>query len=700
MRKEIAYDFQKRLLTIHTPDLRDPKRTAKEGEYLLPDGVTVSMPADATEVVQTAVLDFIDYLKTSMGIIAQTAYDCADAQIKVALAEKAGVDLAECASYKGFRIDVTEAGICIYGHDDRGIGQGLYYMEDLMGFECAPVMPLGTICKKPMFWPMMVHSGYALDEYPDEYLARVAHEGRDAILIFTKDVNTTPRGYLDFNDLIRRAEKYGLDVYAYSYIKSMVSPVEPGAEEYYEGTYGKLFRECPGLKGVTFVGESCEFPSQDPHVSPGAKKDTIVDGIPTGKVSSGWYPCEDYPLWLNFIKKIIRKYKKDADIVFWTYNWGWAPEDARVKLIKSLPTDVSVQATFEMFEKRVYDGAVGRCDDYTLSFEGPGKYFSSEAVAAAEAGVPLYAMTNSGGLTWDIGVIPYQPMPYQWIRRFEAMRKAHDDWGLQGIMECHHYGFWPSFISKLGKHAFLEPRENMDSLLKKILVSEFGEENYAYVDKALQYISEAITYYVPSNPDQYGAFRIGPSYPFPLTKDIQVPSDPNAHFGSRIVFKRYIDSSINAFFTDTMMPLSVRLEKECASQEQMLLCMKKGVALLYAAKQRNEKLDELTNLCHFIQNCVRTGINAKRWHMLVCRSNAAFEVEQLRSIYKEMDALLNAEREVVLDTIPLVEQDSRLGWEPSMLYMTDKRHLEWKLRQLDYVQGHELDIFLRSLDLK
>ena len=115
---------------------------------------------------------------------------------------------------------------------------------------------------------------------------------------------------------------------------------------------------------------------------------------------------------------------------------------------------------------------------------------------------------------------------------------------------------------------------------------------------------------------------------------------------------------------------------------------------------RNEKLDELTNLCHFIRNCVRTGLNAKRWHVLVSRSNATFDTEGLAQVYDEMDALLNAEREVVQDTIPLVEADSRLGWEPSMLYMTDKWHLEWKLRQLDYVQGHELLSYRRGLALK
>jgi hypothetical protein len=38
------------------------------------------------------------------------------------------------------------------------------------------------------------------------------------------------------------------------------------------------------------------------------------------------------------------------------------------------------------------------------------------------------------------------------------------------------------------------------------------------------------------------------------------------------------------------------------------------------------------------------------------------------------------ERNNVLDTIYYVERDSRLGWEPSMEYVCDKWHLEWKLR--------------------
>ena len=46
--------------------------------------------------------------------------------------------------------------------------------------------------------------------------------------------------------------------------------------------------------------------------------------------------------------------------MFWTYNWGWAPEEARVELIKNMPTDVSLNvATIEDYEAdQAYYGAI------------------------------------------------------------------------------------------------------------------------------------------------------------------------------------------------------------------------------------------------------------------------------------------------------------------------------------------------------
>ena len=44
-----------------------------------------------------------------------------------------------------------------------------------------------------------------------------------------------------------------------------------------------------------------------------------------------------------------------------------------------------------------------------------------------------------------------------------------------------------------------------------------------------------------------------------------------------------------------------------------------------------------------------------------------------------MRELAEAELENARRTIPLVELDSRLGYEPSMEYIGDKEHLLWKI---------------------
>ena len=68
---------------------------------------------------------------------------------------------------------------------------------------------------------------------------------------------------------------------------------------------------------------------------------------------------------------------------------------------------------------------------------------------AKERGIKLYAMTNTGGRTWDLGTCPYFPFPNQWAKRFDEVNKARKNFGLTGLMESHHYGFVPSFISRL-----------------------------------------------------------------------------------------------------------------------------------------------------------------------------------------------------------------------------------------------------------
>ena len=85
---------------------------------------------------------------------------------------------------------------------------------------------------------------------------------------------------------------------------------------------------------------------------------------------------------------------------------------------------------------------------------------------------------------------------------------------------------------------------------------------------------------------------------------------------------------------------------------------------------------------------------------LILERNASNALKLLDQIEKlALEEIANAE-----DTIPLAECDSRLGWEPTLEYMTDRAHLEWKIRQvrstLTYDSPQYREILLRHAPQK
>ncbi len=700
MRMESNYEFRKRMLEYHEKDIRNFDLKPLEDEMELCEDARIFISENAGDVILTAARDFTEYLFTSMNssaVVKRKEYDGKGNAVVIALSKDTKADLGKAEGYRGYRIDVEKDVIYIHGYDERGAAQALYYLEDLMTIRKAPFIKQGTTARKPMFSPQMVHSGYGLDEYPNEHLAAIAHQGRDAILVFVRDVNITPYGYLDFNELIYRASKYGLDVYAYSYLKSEKHPDEPDAEEYYENNYGRLFKTCPGLKGVTLVGESVEFPSKDPHITGKNKRSNYVEGIPTGKESAGWYPCLDYPDLLNLIKKVVRKYNSEADIVFWSYNWGNKPIEARQALIEILPTDISFMATFEMWEQDRYGSSILLRADYTISHASYGEfYFKTEAEAAKKRGIKLYSMTNTAGMTWDLGVVPFQPYPYQWMKRYAKMKEAHEKWGLCGIMESHHYGIYPSIITKLSNWIFCDDETDPEEIMETLAIGEYGEENAKAMCEAFKHWSEAITYCTPTFGDQYGAFRIGPSYPFNLEDDIKPIAPDYALYGSRICLAKYPTAN---FGRDNTVR-SIRIHDEIKSLEKMRECFIKGLEIMRNLKNKNEHLLYMENMGEFILRSINTGINAKKWFVLKNRINVECDYDKLYKIVDDMEALLKEERANAESAIPFVQKDSRLGWEPSMEYLTDEAHIRWKLRHIDYVINDALITIKDAIDCK
>ena len=78
--------------------------------------------------------------------------------------------------------------------------------------------------------------------------------------------------------------------------------------------------------------------------------------------------------------------------------------------------------------------------------------------------------------------------------------------------------------------------------------------------------------------------------------------------------------------------------------------------------------------------------------------NSAQSKAELAQIYDELEALLKQEVENAKSAIEYVESDSRLGWEPSMLYIGDAWHINWKLRHSEYVLEKEIPMLRKCLE--
>lgn len=714
-RVERPYGFRRRLEVVHRADRRDESSKIAPAEIAIGTGWTILVDAAASRLVFDVAKDLQDYLLVSMqeSVLLRRVEGVAEAArtehrvLVLATAQELAMTNAP-ATPRSYRLTVSDERIVVCGADDRGAAQGSYHLEDLMNLRGGPYLERQNTTRAPIFAPRMTHSGWGLDEYPDAYLNAVAHAGMDSILVFVTGVDRTPDEhtnaggpgrYRDLDDLVERAARYGLDVYFYAYFhtENLPHPEAPGSEEAYEALYGAVFRHCPRAKGIILVGESIEFPSRDPRTTGRHRLAATGDGLPADRPSPGWWPCVDYPQWVGLVARVVRRHNPGADIVFWTYNWGYAPEEERLRLIRDLPTGITLQVTFEMFEPIERGGAREVSVDYTAAFEGPGAYFRSEAIAAHRRGIRLYAMSNTGGLTWDFGDIPYEPVPYQWSRRHAALKRAHEEWGLTGLMESHHYGWWPSFVSELAKWAYWSPGPPAEDVCAALAARDFGAETAPVVLQGFRDWSEALRdHYVPTNEDQYGPFRIGPSYPLIFGSTPKFPVSDHAMFGDRIFFIDYrpapggrLEQSVGA----------ARIGPEIQCLRRMAEQWNRGLRRMRDAEMKSglPAASDLVRLGAFILSSIRTTIHVKEWSL--ARQRLFVEDDPL-SADKLLDDLLSAARRELANAesaLPLVQEDSRLGWEPSMEYVCGPDQLKWKIRQVRRVIDSEIPAYRARL---
>ena len=379
--------------------------------------------------------------------------------------------------------------------------------------------------------------------------------------------------------------------------------------------------------------------------------------------------------------------------------------------MRTVPEDITMMATFEMFEKVDIAPEIQEVTtDYTLWQIGPGKYYSTESKVARERNLRMYCMANTGGNTWDIGGVPYLPAPQRWIQRWRAVTDTHDNLKMDGVRESHSYGFWPSFLPEMAKWAFMTPDVDLNKLLERIVIRDFGKENVEPVLKAFEMFSEGMSHCVSTNEDQYGPARVGPSYPLFFERWELIPPCPvtgkEVNYEGWPVYTYNLDRSEKLLYEiDEYVAMARAFEAGCT--------LLSGVVDKLEGEKKKVAL-HILQVAQYIANNAKTVYNVKRWHYLKGKLGIYVEgrttwvggrknmpdaqkpvkplipVENKLPVVLELLEIIKDEIANAKATIPLVEENSRLGFENEYGYSCSREQLEWKIAMAERTIEEEL----------
>ena len=205
LKKEMNYEFRRRIDTVHAPDIADAGAVLEQGEIAVTAAWHISYPADASEAVFETARDLQDFFRDSLNI-----------NLTLCKGGNDGIVLCPGDASLGkneYIIDVTDDKIAIIASGNSGIRRGGVRLEDIFKLRGAAFIKKGSEKYSKLITPRIVHSGWGIELFPDSHLNAIMHAGFDAIAVFCTGPNRTNIGTLDFNDLIARAAKYDVAVY-------------------------------------------------------------------------------------------------------------------------------------------------------------------------------------------------------------------------------------------------------------------------------------------------------------------------------------------------------------------------------------------------------------------------------------------------------------------------------------------------------
>ena len=707
---EPSYAFHKALSEWREPLRRDPAARPRSDELEIPrSGWSIVIPTGAGIVLQTAAAEFRDYLNRSMQVRMDLRTEdtlASWAGRKGAIVAGAGAQMPGCGvnlrAKKDYRIVASPGSVAICGFDERGAMYGLYNLEARMNLREAPFIPSNLdTTRHSLYKARMTLSGLGWEEWPDRYLTLLSRYGFDSIYasvyVNPNGVNGPPP-YWDrmkkqdparVHDLIRRAARYGIDLYCpivYLYNG------EPENEAGLRKLVHDIVTEFPEIRGYVLLTEG--FFYKNFFGAGGQGKTDLRDWV------------QHWAHGVEIVSEECRKVNPGIEVLPWEYNIDFRPSALEIKKYGTaqLPVETIPLLTFENGKSFERDGERGSLKDYAISEVGPAEVTVGQMEVARQRHMRgVYAKADTWA-SWQYGTLPYLPFPYQWYERYQALEKYKID----GTMESWSYGFKPNYIAEMRTWYSWTDAPPLDDLLRSIARREFGAGSETLALDAWNHFSKAIRL-VPDTGPLMGTVNsvAAPLFfkePPPRTITLAHSwTDPNEWMRSSeivpywpyaprgFILRPDFTNQTNAaekYASPFTLPVFLKYLNLAADElERGLVSYRRAALNSPAGKAANAFREVL--LAEQLQRMMRSDVAVlqfedMRFHL--SKANGASG----SALLKKMLALAKEELARTQDSLETARRDSRLGYEWEQDYIYSPATIEEKIKLLRQTIDREI----------
>jgi len=343
-----------------------------------------------------------------------------------------------------------------------------------------------------------------------------------------------------------------------------------------------------------------------------------------------------------------------ARLVAW--DWGWQ-DDWVESLVQRLPRQAALMSVSEWNLPLNRGGVAVSVGEYALSAIGPGPRAERHWNLARTAGLSCFAKLQLG-TTWELGSVPYLPVPALVAEHAERLRARH----LDGFMLGWTLGGCPSpnleVFSRMMDHPDLSPEQ----ALRAVAADRFGETAADLTVQAWQRISAAFRNY----PYNFSLLYNGPQHMGPAAPLWETPTG----YRATMVGFPYDDvpAWLGPYPADTFVTL---MEQTAEGFEQGAGLMEQALSEMERGPNDTDHRNALEAEVRVIRACglhFRSVARQVRFYQARDRLLRVKRPEDLAATFRELRDLAAMERNCARALYGIQRQDSRIGYEATNHY--------------------------------